>query len=257
MPVPKSYSVIELPVEIRRVVEEGRLDGPPFIDEFTVTEMAEQIAALERVDEMSLEVWARRYLELAALVATWSKDTSTKVGCVVVGPDREIRSTGYNGLPRGCDDRVKERHERPLKYKWTEHAERNSIYNASRFGASLKGCAIYCTHPPCSDCARAIAQAGISVACFVNQGDLVERWAEDLAVAKEILRDSSVSVYEVSAAVWNEDAPDAFVPGWEQRRIDRIQEQAGKRQFFNVIALINELAGQALIGLRDVVAPQK
>ena len=48
--------------------------------------------------------WDRRFLDLAAHIATWSKDPSTKVGCVVVGSDREIRSTGFNGFPRGISD---------------------------------------------------------------------------------------------------------------------------------------------------------
>ena len=48
--------------------------------------------------------WEKRFYQMAELVASWSKDPSTKVGCVVVGPDREIRSTGFNGLPRGIKD---------------------------------------------------------------------------------------------------------------------------------------------------------
>ena len=45
--------------------------------------------------------WHYRFMELAFLISTWSKDTSTKTGALVVGPDREIRATGYNGLVRG------------------------------------------------------------------------------------------------------------------------------------------------------------
>ena len=75
--------------------------------------------------------WNSRFMDLARLVAGWSKDTSTKVGCVIIGPDKEIRSTGYNGFPRGVDDTIPAGHERPAKYDFTEHAERNAIYNAS------------------------------------------------------------------------------------------------------------------------------
>lgn len=60
--------------------------------------------------------WHYRFMELAKLVATWSKDTSTKTGAVIVGPDKEIRATGYNGFVRGVDDDVFERFERPTKY---------------------------------------------------------------------------------------------------------------------------------------------
>ncbi len=43
--------------------------------------------------------WDGRFLNLAKHISEWSKDPSTKVGCVVVGIDREIRSTGFNGFP--------------------------------------------------------------------------------------------------------------------------------------------------------------
>ena len=110
---------------------------------------------------MFSDKWNKRFMEMAFLVASWSKDTSTKTGAVVVGPDREIRATGYNGLVRGVDDNKPERLERPTKYDFFEHAERNAIYNACLTGTSLKGCVMYATHAPCTDCARAIIQAGI------------------------------------------------------------------------------------------------
>ena len=58
---------------------------------------------------MFSDKWHYRFMEVAKLVSTWSKDTSTKTGAVVVGPDREIRATGYNGLVRGVDDNIPER----------------------------------------------------------------------------------------------------------------------------------------------------
>lgn len=106
--------------------------------------------------------WHLRFLDMAKLVATWSKDRSTQVGAVAVGSNREVRAMGYNGFPRGVDDDVEERYERPVKYLFTEHAERNLLYNATRIGVSLDGCALYCTHFPCADCARGIIQSGIS-----------------------------------------------------------------------------------------------
>src|SRR5262245_49631273 len=107
--------------------------------------------------------WDSRFMRLAEHIGGWSKDRSTRVGCVIVGPNREIRSTGYNGFPRGVEDLVDERHSRPAKYKWTEHAERNAIYNAARIGVSIDGCAMYVPWFPCMDCARAIVQSGLSV----------------------------------------------------------------------------------------------
>lgn len=108
--------------------------------------------------------WDVFYINLAQLWADKSKDRSTGVGAVIVGPDMEQRSAGYNGFPRGVNDAVECRHDRPLKYEYTEHAERNAIYNAARMGTPLKGCIMYLNWwpLPCPDCARAIIQTGIT-----------------------------------------------------------------------------------------------
>ncbi len=102
------------------------------------------------------------FMTMAYVVARASKDDRTKIGAVVVGPDNEIRSTGYNGFPRGLDDFNPARQEKPEKDFWFEHAERNAIFNAVRIGVSLRGCTMYTLRTPCEACARAIVQAGIS-----------------------------------------------------------------------------------------------
>ena len=76
--------------------------------------------------------WDKRFLDLAKHIATWSKDPSTQVGCVVVGPDREIRSTGFNGLPRGIEDTDERLNNREIKYPMICHAEENAIMHAAR-----------------------------------------------------------------------------------------------------------------------------
>ena len=106
--------------------------------------------------------WDSYYLSVCRTIATRSKDPSTQIGCIIVGPAREIRSTGYNSFPRGIVDTIPERQQRPEKYFWIEHAERNAIYNAARAGTPLEGCTVYVEVTPCMDCARAIVQAGIA-----------------------------------------------------------------------------------------------
>lgn len=105
--------------------------------------------------------WDDHFMDMATLVAQRSKDPSTKVGCVVVSEDKIVVATGYNGLPRGVEDRS-ERMERPAKYLWTSHAEENAVAQSARVGAKLKGGTAYVTHHPCSRCARSLIQAGIS-----------------------------------------------------------------------------------------------
>lgn len=111
--------------------------------------------------------WPTYYMGFAQHAATKSKD-STQVGAVLIGPEGEIRLTGYNGPPRGVVD-LPERRERPTKYAYSSHAEQNLIAFAAREGIRTKGCTIYVTHHPCAACARTIIQAGI-VCVVVGDG---------------------------------------------------------------------------------------
>src|SRR5260221_5874004 len=115
--------------------------------------------------------WDQYYMDICKAVAARSKDPNTQLGCVIVGPNHEIRSTGYNSFPRGIRDDVPERLARPAKYLWIEHAERNAICNAARAGTATEGCSIFVEIMPCMDCARAIVQAGI-VEAVVSAGRL-------------------------------------------------------------------------------------
>lgn len=136
------------------------------------------------------------FIKIARLVAEKSKDRSTKVGAVIVGPNNNIISTGYNGFPRGVDDLEATRHERPAKYRWTEHAERNAVYNAARHGIALEGARMYLNWEPCpcSDCARAVIQSGITEVIGPNIpfGGKGTHWGEDAEVSTQMLQEAGV-----------------------------------------------------------------
>lgn len=139
--------------------------------------------------------WDSYFLDQCGHVAKLSKDESTKLGCVIVGAHHEIRASGYNSFPRRVNDYVPERQQRPLKYKWFEHAERNAIYNAALVGVSLLNCTLYCEWPPCTDCARAIIQCGISEV-VVRSKEVPDRWKEDIAISFEMLAEAGVRLRE-------------------------------------------------------------
>ena len=143
---------------------------------------------------MSSADWDSRWMALAQLVATWSKDRGRKVGAVIVGSDNEVRSTGFNGIPRGVNDNVEERHDAETgeKYLWVSHAERNAIYNAALLGVSTKNCTIYVPWYPCIECAKAIVQAGIAkIVCF--EPDLADsNWGRDFEKSLIILGEGDV-----------------------------------------------------------------
>jgi dCMP deaminase len=143
-------------------------------------------------------MWANRFLDLARLVASWSKDPRTKVGAVAV-LDKRTRETGYNGLPQGVLD-LPERMLPPVKYIWTAHAEANMVATAAR--PRLAGTTVYVTHPCCSECAKLLIQAGVARVC-IGAGETVmqndpER-QEGFEAAMTMFREKGVEV-EFAAA---------------------------------------------------------
>ena len=142
--------------------------------------------------------WTEYFLGLAEQVKLKSKDQSTQIGAVIVGEDNEVLSTGYNSFPRGLDDSILERQERPEKYFWFEHAERNAIYNAARIGVSLKNSTIYLTSGlPCMDCARGIVNSGVKIVwckevCTTKNK---EKWEESQMKSLQLLNECGIQVF--------------------------------------------------------------
>ena len=144
--------------------------------------------------------WDIRFLKLATHISEWSKDPSTKVGCVVVGPDREIRSTGFNGFPRGIQDSDDRLTNRDLKYPLICHAEENAIMHAARIGLALKGCTAYVTWPPCTRCARSLIQAGVSEIVIPSGLEIPDRWRDDFEMSMGLLREAEVTIRSASVS---------------------------------------------------------
>ncbi len=141
--------------------------------------------------------WDIRFLELAKHISGWSKDPSTKVGCVVVGEDREIRSTGFNGFPRGISDDNERLTDRAKNYPLICHAEENASMHAARIGVALKGSTAFVTWPPCSRCARSLIQAGIREIVYHETDGIPERWMEDFNISNGMLLEAGILVRTV------------------------------------------------------------
>jgi dCMP deaminase len=134
--------------------------------------------------------WDARFLHLAEHIATWSKDPSTKVGAVVVRPDKTICSTGYNGFPRGLDDSQHLYDQRSVKIERVVHAEMNAILTAPE---PVKGYTLYCTLLPCAFCAKLVIQAGITRFVAPEPGeDIKERWQFDTSM--KLLQEADVEL---------------------------------------------------------------
>lgn len=143
---------------------------------------------------MSRPTWDSYFLEIASVVAQRSTCLRRKVGAVIV-KDRRLLSTGYNGAPAGLEHCLEtgclrqeknipsgERHElcRGL------HAEQNAIIQAALHGVSIKGADLYCTHHPCSLCAKMLINAGIKRVILKNV------YPDELA--RELLAEAKIRV---------------------------------------------------------------
>ena len=141
-------------------------------------------------------------LKRAAQYATKSPDPSTQNGAILVASLGRLQiSYGWNDFPPlvGKHDY---RWERPIKYNFVEHAERNAIFRAVRCGENPYGSTLYALWAACADCARAIVLCGIEtlVRAKIPVDGSYERWAESCKVGDRIMIESGVTIKEVDMA---------------------------------------------------------
>jgi dCMP deaminase len=137
--------------------------------------------------------WDVRFIGLAKQVASWSRDPSTQVGCVIVRPDKTIVSLGFNGLPRGVKDYTARYQDRDTKLAMTVHAELNAVLSAH---GSVSGCTAYVwPFSSCSHCAGALIQAGIREVVSPRLSEAqADRWSTSLAHAWSMFDEAGVEV---------------------------------------------------------------
>ncbi len=113
--------------------------------------------------------WDTYFMSIAHLVSTRSTCLRRQVGAVMVR-DKQILTTGYNGVPRGITHCTPENCLRSVKDipsgQQQElcrglHAEQNAIIQAALHGVSTKDATLYCTHKPCILCAKMLINAGV------------------------------------------------------------------------------------------------
>ena len=152
---------------------------------------------------------AIKYYKLTEFFAnTFSKDPSTKVGALFLYPGTlQVLSMGYNGMPRNVDETIAERWERPLKYKFTEHAERNAIYNAAQSGTPLRDSICVASMCPCADCARGVIQSGCKMVITRDVEELqrenpevVSRWKPEWDVSIGMMQEAGVQIMFLTKA---------------------------------------------------------
>lgn len=143
----------------------------------------------------AMRKWDEHFLRLAELTSRVSKDPSTKVGAVLVSPDRTDIILGYNGFPRKMPDLPEHYENREEKYSRIVHGEVNAVLLARR---SVQGYTLY-TWPclSCERCAVLMIQAGIErVVAPYPAEDMRSRWGTSLDRSRQFFRECGVSVCE-------------------------------------------------------------
>lgn len=139
--------------------------------------------------------WNSRFMEMAKMVAGWSKDPRTKCGCVIVRPDKTIAGIGYNGLPRGIADTEDSLRDRDIKHSMIIHAEDNAILNCR--DATLQGHTVF-VWPimPCSRCMSKLIQVGIKTVVFGNTARDDDEFL-NFRLSKEMAAEAGVEMIEI------------------------------------------------------------
>ncbi len=140
--------------------------------------------------------WDIYFLKIAKLVSERSTCLRRHVGAVLV-KDKRILTTGYNGAPTGiqhCLERgcLREQLGIPsgerIEICRGVHAEQNALIQAAKFGISVNGATLYCTHKPCITCTKMLINAGIKrIVVLEDYPDpLADEMLEEAGIVVEI-----------------------------------------------------------------------
>lgn len=153
----------------------------------------------------------KHFLKLVYSAAKLSKDPSTQNAAFLINYVGVVMAWDINRFPENVKEN-QERWQRPLKYKFIEHAERNVIYKAARRGIKTEGLIMVCPWSACSDCARAIIQAGVEK--LVNHKQAIDHtpdyWAEDIKIASMMLCEAKIDIVNYDGKI---DAEEILLGG--------------------------------------------
>jgi dCMP deaminase len=155
----------------------------PRVSDPNPTSLAHEILEFDMVP-WSDEFWlgmAQKYADEG------SKDPSTKVGSVIVRPDKTACSWGTNGFPNGIEDTPERLNTREIKYDLTIHAELNALLFAPE---RVVGYTQYSTFAPCVRCAVTMIQAKLDRVVFKTSDD--PRWRQSQETAILLFKEAGI-----------------------------------------------------------------
>ena len=200
--------------------------------------------------------WVKYFLDIAAVVASKSKDR-TKVGCVLVNPNnKQILSTGFNGFCRDVADTQERYADREVKMDYVVHAEANAICFAAFSGMSTEGSYAFITLPPCHGCAKLLKQAGVTHVFYTPERETSQKqeiqddWRKKTQLSLDILHEAGVQTFHCLAV--NEETPNDLKVLVVQDLLSRpIKEDGTITEYRSVKDSISEELFSHLYALRD------
>jgi dCMP deaminase len=150
-------------------------------------------------------IWDLRFMEMAEVVASWSKDPSTKCGAVVTNDKHQVIGLGFNGFPRNFEDTPERLADREFKYKYVIHAEVNAILNCN---SPVENATLYqVPMMSCSNCSAILIQTGIKrVVSRSIPLDKLDRWRDSMILGYNALLEAGVEIVFIDAIgteYWN------------------------------------------------------
>ena len=154
------------------------------------------------------DTWHKRMIQMAHLVASWSKDPSTKCGAVITNYNHDPLSWGYNHFPARVPDNVEDYADREKKLSQVIHAELDAIIKCvQRYNPMGKH--MFITGPSCDRCAAHVIHAGINKVYWptlessnAQTRSYRERWPDSIERALSMYNSAGVEVHEIDMTDW-------------------------------------------------------
>jgi dCMP deaminase len=99
------------------------------------------------------------YMDIAERFAQVSECQRLKVGAIIV-KNGSILAHGWNGTPSGFRTNVCELEDGTTS-PFVLHAEQNVLVKMAKSTESIEGAELFCTHSPCPECSKLLAQSGV------------------------------------------------------------------------------------------------
>lgn len=133
-------------------------------------------------------------LDAYRLAAEYSTDHSTQNSALLINPNnKRVICGAVNSIPLALSKPA--RYERPLKYKYTPHAEHSAIMMAAQSGIKTTGLIMFAPWAACQACAMTIVLAGIKELWTHRLVDAHNQWDAEVIMGLETLRECGVEIH--------------------------------------------------------------